>query len=305
MFAITQGITDVYFIGGSANTSYGLNDVVIQGGGANTVATETIDGGNSVVVSVFGSNITINNNSNNTGASATGDRIANGSYSLVIDSSGILTLPTGGHIGPTKGGTSFDAGNGYNASLTTYYSDGNYAACVTGSAGDGTLYITTYADGGPDPSKIWTFSNNGVLTLPEHGKIIFNASNPEQYIEGTMGFHIHASDDVIIDVGADSWSFGTDGALTIPGTIKTEVATGNVVISSSNGTSNFYWSFDNTGRTTIPTGVSYPGTARGAVGDKAGMITIAGAYLYYCYADYTDGSVPIWQKVSMDNTDWD
>jgi hypothetical protein len=65
------------------------------------------------------------------------------------------------------------------------------------------------------------------------------------------------------------------------------------------------WTFGNDGRTKIPHGSSNPTTARGAAGDKAGMILVSGAYLYYCYADYTDGQTPIWQKVSMDNTDWD
>jgi hypothetical protein len=56
----------------------------------------------------------------------------------------------------------------------------------------------------------------GILTLPEHGKIIFNASNPEQYIEGTMGFHIYASDSVSIDAGNTSWGFSNNGTLTFP-----------------------------------------------------------------------------------------
>jgi hypothetical protein len=67
--------------------------------------------------------------------------------------------------------------------------------------------------------SFWTFDTSGVLTLPDHGKIIFNTSNPEQYIEGTMGFHIHASDSVEIEVGANSWAFGNDGNLSTPGSI--------------------------------------------------------------------------------------
>jgi hypothetical protein len=65
------------------------------------------------------------------------------------------------------------------------------------------------------------------------------------------------------------------------------------------------WKFGADGVTTLPFYVRYPNTARGVNGDKAGMMVVAGAYLYYCYADYTDGTVPIWQKVAMDNTDWD
>ena len=64
--------------------------------------------------------------------------------------------------------------------------------------------------------SLWTFGTDSVLTLPEHGKIIFNSANPEQYIEGTMGFHIHASDGVSIDVGSNTYSFGNDGIFTLP-----------------------------------------------------------------------------------------
>lgn len=74
-----------------------------------------------------------------------------------------------------------------------------------------------------------------------------------------------------------------------------------VVVGASANT----WDFGTDGIITIPSNTRYPSTARGAIGDKAGMIVVAGAYLYHCYADYTDGSVPIWQKVAMDNTDWD
>ena len=65
------------------------------------------------------------------------------------------------------------------------------------------------------------------------------------------------------------------------------------------------WEFDAQGRTKIPHNSNGPSTARGVAGDKAGMILVSGAYLYYCYANYTDGQSAIWQKVSMDNTDGD
>jgi hypothetical protein len=75
-------------------------------------------------------------------------------------------------------------------------------------------------------SSLWTFGTDSVLTLPEHGKIIFNSANPEQYIEGTMGFHIHASDSIQIEVGANSsWNFTNDGILSIPGNIMPQANT--------------------------------------------------------------------------------
>jgi hypothetical protein len=65
-------------------------------------------------------------------------------------------------------------------------------------------------------NSIVFLNNAGILTLPEHGKIIFNTNNPEQYIEGTMGFHIYASDSVSIDAGSNTWGFSNNGELTLP-----------------------------------------------------------------------------------------
>jgi hypothetical protein len=78
----------------------------------------------------------------------------------------------------------------------------------------------------------WTFDTNGVLTLPDHGKIIFNTANPEQYIEGTMGFQIHASDVVSISVVANTWSFGNDGNITLPAGGDILDSGGNSVLST-------------------------------------------------------------------------
>jgi hypothetical protein len=80
---------------------------------------------------------------------------------------------------------------------------------------------------------------------------------------------------------------------------------GNAVVNGGNNVHMNTWEFDAQGRTKIPMNAPYPSTARGAAGDKAGMIVVAGAYLYHCYADYTDGTTAIWQKVALDNTDWD
>jgi hypothetical protein len=80
---------------------------------------------------------------------------------------------------------------------------------------------------------------------------------------------------------------------------------GNAITTSSFNLNMNTWEFDAQGRTKIPHNSNGPSTARGVAGDKAGMILVSGAYLYYCYANYTDGQSAIWQKVSMDNTDGD
>jgi hypothetical protein len=85
---------------------------------------------------------------------------------------GTVTFPMGGRIGATKGGTSFDGGpNGGTTSLSNYYANGNYAACVTAYS-NGRLYITTYNDGGDNPSRAWEFNNDGNLVLPANGYIL-------------------------------------------------------------------------------------------------------------------------------------
>jgi hypothetical protein len=89
-----------------------------------------------------------------------------GTHNWIFDANGTTTFPGGGHISATKGGTALDAGYGYNTSLTTFYANANYAACVTGDAQTGTLNITAYNDGGPNPSRVWSFDKTGTLTFP-------------------------------------------------------------------------------------------------------------------------------------------
>jgi len=86
---------------------------------------------------------------------------------------GTVTFPTGGRITSSgKGGTSLDGGlDGGWTSLTNYYANANYAACVTAYS-NGKLYITTYNDGGPNPSREWEFNNEGNLVLPANGYIL-------------------------------------------------------------------------------------------------------------------------------------
>jgi hypothetical protein len=48
-----------------------------------------------------------------------------------------------------------------------------------------------------------------------------------------------------------------------------------------------------------------PTTARGAMGDEAGMIAFDQSFIFYCKTDYTNGSTPIWVKQTWgDTTDW-
>jgi hypothetical protein len=113
----------------------------------------------------------------------TGDIIGQGNpeHSWTFGADGTTTFPTGGRISSTKGGTSLDGGlDGGNISLTNYYDNGNYAACVTGYS-DGELHITTYNNGGPNPSKDWVFDNTGTLTLPTNGTISYTPDDTDNW----------------------------------------------------------------------------------------------------------------------------
>jgi hypothetical protein len=124
------------------------------------------------------------------GTSGSSDRITSNGYEVVLASTGQLNIPSADN---TEGG---------NARIQS------------------SVNIDILSN-----LSLWTFGTDSVLTLPEHGKIVFNSSEPEQYIEGTQGFHIHASDGVSIDVGANTYSFGNDGIFTTSGTMKLPVLT--------------------------------------------------------------------------------
>jgi hypothetical protein len=135
-----------------------------------------------------------------------------------FDTNGELTLPNGGHIGPSGGkgaGTTYGAANDHLVSLTSYYNSGLYSSCVTAYA-DGTLNITAYNDGGPNPAKIWTFDNTGTLTLPDDS-----------------GIKSSTNIDITIDTPDSStfnWRFGADGGLTFPdNTVQTTAYTGSTL----------------------------------------------------------------------------
>jgi hypothetical protein len=178
---------------------------------------------------------------------------------------GELTLPNGGHIGPSGGkgaGTTYGAANDHLVSLTSYYNSGLYSSCVTAYA-DGTLNITAYNDGGPNPAKIWTFDNTGTLTLPDDS-----------------GIKSSTNIDITIDTPDSStfnWRFGADGELTLPngmtidsdgtmganatvtiGGTNTEIRIDNngappgFLITTDKTGENYQWTFGEDGITSLP-----------------------------------------------------
>lgn len=90
--------------------------------------------------------------------------------------------------------------------------------------------------------------------------------------------------------GAFSLSSATNVTLTNTGTFNIN-STDNVSINSASGK--------------IKINGAVPATARGEVGDEAGMIALDNNYIYFCIADYVDGSSAIWVRQAWSDTaDW-
>ena len=47
-----------------------------------------------------------------------------------------------------------------------------------------------------------------------------------------------------------------------------------------------------------------PGTSKGNPGDLAGMFALDNSYIYYCTADYTDGTADIWNRTAQTGGTW-
>ena len=58
------------------------------------------------------------------------------------------------------------------------------------------------------------------------------------------------------------------------------------------------------GTTTIYQRVAVPGTSSGTAGDREGMVAFDDTFYYYCTANYTIGSIPIWERIASDATEW-
>ena len=175
------------------------------------------------------------------------DRITTGSYSVVLGSDGVLTLPGGN----TRIGDVYGAGNDVIAGSTgtavgvltqgtggyaalqwigdTTTSTTNAAAVIVNSpfsASSGTVQIATGAVNGPVTDNIWEFGANGILTLP-NGLTIDGSGTVGNSIQiGGTSTWISVDNEgappgfmVATDVGgADHrWLFDPDGTLTAPG----------------------------------------------------------------------------------------
>lgn len=157
------------------------------------------------------------------------------------------------------------------------------------------------AGNGADNSYVWIGSNPNFDTLFALGEAAVGFT----YSAGATG-PVTITEYLGTTLGAPGFRFSGPLAYTPAVVTSSDYTPGSTVYDTVRiGNENAQWKFNPDGITNLPANTRYPSTARGQEGDKAGMLAVAGAYMYYCYADYTDGSSPIWQKVSMDNTDWD
>jgi len=145
-----------------------------------------------------------------------------GSFDWSFDSSGELTLPTGGHLGFVgKGWTGLDGGLGNPVSVFSYYPNGNFSSCITPYS-YGSVGITTYTDGDGIGGE-WYFNADGGLSIPSGPGIIFDRNDTS--ISVGMGFHIRSGEGISLDpvdlTDPDNpitrgWHFATDGSVYVP-----------------------------------------------------------------------------------------
>ena len=193
---------------GGVNKTYFKNLTINIDNGA-TVYTDTLMNGNSVGGST----------------TALGDRLTAGSNSVVLSSTGTLTLPNGGvisEVGGAFGGAirlePWGASSATQA-LVIYPTagvDGNHIHLTAGGGGtdlylgsdsqyvkvdhSGTIVVGTLGA----TTSTWTFGTDGVLTLSTASVILGNSTDPNVYIETAT------------TSTTSTWTFGTDGGITLP-----------------------------------------------------------------------------------------
>ena len=198
-----------------------------------------------------------------------------------------------------------------NANFTELYSAVGADVVIPEQVGNGGKYLTTNGttlswgtvSSGTDTGVI-RFNNNTVHTSAGQNMVI-NPSNdslnkivipgagngvafPLSLTNTEGDVSLTAESDVVIDAsGGDyTWTFGAGGNLQLPA--------GGIIKNSDGST---YGASGGTGALQLQ---AIPTTKYGQAGDTKGMVAINETYgdFYYCIADYTDGTVSIWRKMS-------
>lgn len=138
---------------------------------------------------------------------------------------------------------------------------------------------------GDDSTLIIDGLNNNVYATTLFGNLRGNVTQTGVTlgITGDSGIQISPN-------GAFNLSTATDVTLANTGTFSIN-STSNVRLNSASGK--------------IKINGAIPTTARGEVGDEAGMIALDNNYIYFCIADYVDGNSAIWVRQGWsDTSDW-
>ena len=218
-----------------------------------------------------------------TGSSS--DRLTNNGYEVILASTGQLNIPSADN---TEGGN----------------------ARIQSSANIDIL----------SNLSLWTFGSDSVLTLPEHGKIVFNSANPEQYIEGTQGFHIHASDAVIIDVGSNTYSFDNNGVFTLPEGGDIQNSSGHSVLgvdwshvvsdiipvgnTYSLGNTENYWNSLYVNSISVPNVNLKTITANGSIGAAGQVLSSNGTVTYWANTNVVNAKTVTSSNYTILNSDY-
>jgi len=141
------------------------------------------------------------------------DQLVNGSYTVALNSSGVLTVP--GAIQSTNGIVISNAGVvGATAGIVLPANAGTGAVQIGNTYGP--IQLGSAAGGGTELN--WTFDTTGILTVP------ITASGAGQISGGTNGLQLVSN--------SNTWGFGTDASLTVPGIITLPNGQGQI---GSNG----------------------------------------------------------------------
>jgi hypothetical protein len=242
------------------NTNYKIGFASDNDGGVNKTyfknLTINIDNGATVYTDTL-----MNGNSVGGSTTALGDRLTAGSNSVILSSTGTLTLPNGSSISDGMGAIRLEPSGASSSTqaLLIYPTavDGNHIHLTAGGGetdlylGSDIQYVKVDHSGsivvgtvGANTST-WTFGTDGVLTLSTASTILGSSEDPNVYIETAT------------TSTTSTWTFGTDGILTLPAAtpvIKGGGTGTDVTIVASTGTNPANWTFGADGSTTFPQG---------------------------------------------------
>lgn len=281
-----------------------VNSLTIYGG---SQITHTGAGDHDVVLSANGTNYTF-------GAGGTLNipgAISARNTSQVGSTLSIATNSDGGNVGYISGGTATAMSVAYDADIISTYAVGS-----TITFQDNTVAtITQIDDYGP--------TSIDIFYLPEKSGTLFPITlKTSDYAAGSS-----ANATIVVGSngtpGINTWTFGTDGVLTLPGTV---VSTGHLNLDADYDGGDSVYIGGNHPTAGMLGGVAIGDTRGGFVeilttkfivgetavpahsygvdGDIKGQVAFDGDFIYYCKQNYVDNVTDIWVRSAWTSTNW-